>query len=117
MLQVLLLDEATSALDNQSEKLVQVNLRVLILLTIIFNTIYNNATIAIANKIYILPVFLQESLDTIMAGRTTVIIAHRLSTVVNADIIAGECVDQTVKLNVLCLRYDDRGAPCSLMQL
>jgi hypothetical protein len=52
-----------------------------------------------------------------MAGRTTVIIAHRLSTVVNADIIAGECVDQTVKLNVLCLRYDDRGAPCSFMQL
>lgn len=40
----------------------------------------------------------QESLDTLMAGRTTVIVAHRLSTVINADIIAvvkgGQIIDQ-----------------------
>ena len=30
----------------------------------------------------------QESLDRVMVGRTTVIVAHRLSTIRNADIIA-----------------------------
>lgn len=32
----------------------------------------------------------QKALDSIMQNRTSVIIAHRLSTVVNADAIAGE---------------------------
>lgn len=39
----------------------------------------------------------QEALDNIMIGRTTVVVAHRLSTVRNADIIAvvqnGEVVE------------------------
>jgi subfamily B ATP-binding cassette protein MsbA len=48
---ILLLDEATSALDNESERVVQASLAVL------------------------------------MRGRTTVVVAHRLSTVVDADII------------------------------
>lgn len=46
---ILILDEATSALDNQSEKLVQ------------------------------------EALDILMKNRTTVVIAHRLTTVLHAD--------------------------------
>jgi subfamily B ATP-binding cassette protein MsbA len=48
---ILLLDEATSALDNESERLVQ------------------------------------ASLAMLMKGRTTVVVAHRLSTVVDADVI------------------------------
>ncbi len=31
----------------------------------------------------------QEALDRLMVGRTTVIVAHRLSTIIDADIIAG----------------------------
>lgn len=31
---------------------------------------------------------LQEALDRVMVGRTTVVVAHRLSTIRNADIIA-----------------------------
>lgn len=30
----------------------------------------------------------QEALDNLMTGRTTVVVAHRLSTIINADIIA-----------------------------
>jgi ATP-binding cassette, subfamily B, bacterial MsbA len=48
---ILLLDEATSALDNESERVVQ------------------------------------ASLGLLMRGRTTVVVAHRLSTIVDADII------------------------------
>lgn len=40
----------------------------------------------------------QESLNSLMSGRTTIIVAHRLSTVINADSIAvvrhGEVIDQ-----------------------
>jgi ATP-binding cassette subfamily B (MDR/TAP) protein 1 len=47
----------------------------------------------------------QESLDTLMAGRTTIIVAHRLSTVMNADIIAvvrkGQVVDQGTHAELL----------------
>lgn len=32
----------------------------------------------------------QDALDRLMVGRTTVVVAHRLSTVMNADKIAGE---------------------------
>ena len=31
----------------------------------------------------------QDALDRLMVGRTTVVLAHRLSTVINADSIAG----------------------------
>lgn len=31
----------------------------------------------------------QAALDTLMAGRTTIVVAHRLSTIVGADSIAG----------------------------
>lgn len=31
----------------------------------------------------------QDALDKLMVGRTTVVVAHRLSTVINADSIAG----------------------------
>lgn len=33
----------------------------------------------------------QKALDNIMQGRTTVVVAHRLSTVAGADTIAGAC--------------------------
>jgi ATP-binding cassette subfamily B (MDR/TAP) protein 1 len=36
----------------------------------------------------------QDALDRLMVGRTTVVVAHRLSTVMNADKIAGEWRDQ-----------------------
>ncbi|XP_045795089.1 ABC transporter B family member 15-like isoform X1 [Trifolium pratense] len=49
---VLLLDEATSALDNNSEKVVQ------------------------------------DALNMVMVGRTSVVVAHRLSTIHNCDVIA-----------------------------
>lgn len=58
---------------------------------------------------------MQESLDSIMAGRTTVIIAHRLSTVVNADIIAGR-VGVTLLYGHL-LYGDERAHPSSSVQL
>ena len=31
----------------------------------------------------------QEALDGLMKGRTTIVVAHRLSTIINADSIAG----------------------------
>lgn len=40
----------------------------------------------------------QSALDTLMAGRSTVVVAHRLSTIKNADVIAvvqeGRIVEQ-----------------------
>ena len=33
----------------------------------------------------------QDALDRLMVGRTTVVVAHRLSTVINSDSIAGAC--------------------------
>lgn len=33
---------------------------------------------------------MQDALDTLMVGRTTVVVAHRLSTIQRADKIAGE---------------------------
>lgn len=39
----------------------------------------------------------QRALDTLMVGRTTIVVAHRLSTVQNADAIAGETCDLPVQ--------------------
>ena len=33
----------------------------------------------------------QESLNGLMAGRTTIVVAHKLSTIIGADRIAGQC--------------------------
>lgn len=38
----------------------------------------------------------QDALDGLMEGRTTVVVAHRLSTVIDADSIAGERVAATL---------------------
>ncbi len=40
------------------------------------------------------PGLLQDALDRLMKGRTTVVVAHRLSTVINSDSIAGGWVQR-----------------------
>lgn len=37
----------------------------------------------------------QGALDRLMSGRTTLVVAHRLSTIMSADHIAGECTATT----------------------
>ena len=64
---ILLLDEATSALDTESEKVK--NTFYITLLSILFQIV-------------------QNALDKARKGRTCILIAHRLSTVVSADLIA-----------------------------
>ena len=72
---ILLLDEATSALDAESEKVSTRALRTSLMITQI----------------------VQDALDKARQGRTCILIAHRLSTVINADKIAvvdnGEIVE------------------------
>lgn len=73
---ILVLDEATSALDNESERLVQ------------------------------------EALDVLMRGRTTLVIAHRLSTVRSADrivvLVKGRIVEQGTHEDLLALNAEYR---------
>lgn len=60
----------------------------------------------------------QEALDRVMVGRTTIVVAHRLSTIRNADVIAvvqnGKIVE-TGSHEELILKHD--GAYSSLVQL
>lgn len=60
----------------------------------------------------------QEALDRVMVGRTTIVVAHRLSTIRNADVIAvvqnGKIVE-TGSHEELILKQD--GAYSSLVQL
>lgn len=77
---VLLLDEATSALDAESEYLVQVNK------TEVWN---QNSKDQGSKSFNSCPEStLQDAMDSLMAGRTVLVIAHRLSTVKTADCVA-----------------------------
>jgi ABC-type multidrug transport system fused ATPase/permease subunit len=38
----------------------------------------------------------QTALSNVMRGRTTIVVAHRLSTILDADCIAGVCAHQAV---------------------
>ncbi|EFJ32986.1 ATP-binding cassette transporter [Selaginella moellendorffii] len=61
----------------------------------------------------------QEALDTLMIGRTTVVVAHRLSTVQNADIIAvvqGGKIVETGTHSALMAKGES-GAYCELVRL
>jgi ABC-type multidrug transport system fused ATPase/permease subunit len=91
---ILLLDEATSALDAESEYLVQVSLHDNInslrfsFLDFIFqnlDTIYFSHDFLTS---YLMVEILQDAMDSLMKGRTVLVIAHRLSTVQSADIVA-----------------------------
>jgi len=91
---ILLLDEATSALDAESEYLVQVSLHDNInslrfsFLDFIFqnlDTIYFSHDFFTS---YLMVEILQDAMDSLMKGRTVLVIAHRLSTVQSADIVA-----------------------------
>jgi ABC-type phosphate transport system ATPase subunit len=44
----------------------------------------------------------QKALDTLMVGRTTIVVAHRLSTVQNADAIAGRVFDICFFVSLCC---------------
>ena len=72
---ILLLDEATSALDTESEK--------------VRATRHSRSPIA---------QIVQEALDKAREGRTSIVIAHRLSTVQNADKIAVIAKGRVVEL-------------------
>ena len=47
----------------------------------------------------------QQALDRLMQGRTTVVVAHRLNTVMHADTIAGELRQEPYQdhLEALCI--------------
>lgn len=66
--------------------------------------ILDEATSALDNATELL---IQESLDKLCAGRTTIVVAHRLSTVKNADeiavIYAGEVVEQGTHKELMAL--------------
>jgi ABC-type multidrug transport system fused ATPase/permease subunit len=93
---ILLLDEATSALDAESEYLVQVslhdNLNSLRFSFSFVDFIFQNLdTIYFSHDFftsYIMVEILQDAMDSLMKGRTVLVIAHRLSTVQSADIVA-----------------------------
>ena len=79
---ILLLDEATSALDTESEK---------VLLPFLSRSESMQKRFfffGIVSPFYPLFQVVQEALDRARQGRTSIVIAHRLSTVQNADLIA-----------------------------
>ena len=45
---------------------------------------------------------MQEALDSLMVGRTTIVVAHRLSTIVGADVIAGALDMRTISFRRSC---------------
>uniref|UniRef100_H2ZPW4 Bile salt export pump n=1 Tax=Ciona savignyi TaxID=51511 RepID=H2ZPW4_CIOSA len=85
---ILLLDEATSALDTESEKVYKM------ISTLPFIFLYKLVFL----KYYLTLKIVQEALDAARAGRTSIVVAHRLSTVKNADQIA--VVDNGVVVEV-----------------
>jgi ABC-type multidrug transport system fused ATPase/permease subunit len=92
---ILLLDEATSALDAESEYLVQVSLHDnLNSLRFSFLDFFfqNLDAIYFPHNFFtsydLIVEILQDAMDSLMKGRTVLVIAHRLSTVQSADIVA-----------------------------
>lgn len=59
----------------------------------------------------------QEALDSVMVGRTTVVVAHRLSTIQNADMIAVVQEGEIVEMGNHATLLEKNGAYSSLVRL
>lgn len=96
--QVLLLDEATSALDAESEHIVQAVRADRTPTSQVRDGVPSVLAIHVIWCGVARPPPCVQALDGAMSGRTTIVIAHRLSTVKNADVVAvvdgGRVVEQ-----------------------
>ncbi|CAI0628627.1 unnamed protein product, partial [Linum tenue] len=144
---ILLLDEATSALDSESEKVVQDALdqacmgRTTLVVAHKLSTIRNADLIAVVSNGSVIETgshndlinttndeatsaldvqseqVVQEALDRIMVGRTTIVVAHRLNTIKNLDSIAFVADGKVVERGTYAQLKNKKGAFFNLASL